>query len=511
MRTRASLLGLLALAAIVATGLRAGDPGRDRFPHAQHAGLFPSCTGCHAGTAAGSKADLFPTKETCAGCHDGKDLGTVDWSAPHTRGTNVRFSHADHAAGLAAAGASADCARCHTVAGAQGAAPTSTRATMKVVAGPQPDACIGCHTHEAPTHLARTAECRTCHVTLVKATRLDSARIAALPKPAEHQAPDFVLAHGAGLKPATVKGQCAICHARESCERCHINGAAVPAIAALEPDARVALLVAGRAGSYPRPASHASGWDVDHGRAARSSIQSCANCHAQAGCRSCHIGEGAQRQIAQLPTPRPGGRAGALPGGSSRPTVEVKSAPGGKNALESLAFRPPSRTRVHGAGFAETHGAAASSGSMSCDACHAKAFCSSCHAGSAKPGFHPVNFLTRHGADAYGGAKDCGSCHNTQSFCKTCHQGSGVASKGRMDVAFHNGQPMWLLQHGEAARKGLEGCTSCHRQQDCARCHSATGGWGVNPHGSGFDASRMSDRNQLTCARCHATTPGRTP
>ncbi len=518
MRTRALLLGLLALAAVVASGLRAGDPGKDRFPHADHARLFPSCTGCHAGAVAGSKAELFPTKEACAACHDGKELRTVDWTTPHARGSNVRFSHADHAAGLAQAGESADCARCHTVAGATGtppaagaASPAGMRAVMRAVTPPQPQACIGCHTHEAPTHLAKSAECRTCHFTLARATRLDTTRIAALPKPAEHGAADFLLKHGDGLKLATAKGQCAICHARESCERCHLNGGSVPAIAALESDARVAVLLAGRAGSYPRPASHAGGWDIDHGTAARAGIQSCGNCHAQAGCRSCHIGEGAQKQIAQLPTPRPGGPTGALVPGPSRPTVELKAAPGGKAALKPLAFRPPTRTRVHGAGFAENHGAAAASGSMSCDACHEKSFCSSCHAGPSKPVFHPANFLNRHGADAYGGAKDCGSCHNTEAFCKTCHQSAGVASRGRVDVAFHTGQPMWLLQHGEAARKGLEGCTSCHRQQDCARCHSATGGWGVNPHGPGFDASRISDRNQLTCARCHVTTPGRTP
>ena len=191
--------------------------------------------------------------------------------------------------------------------------------------------------------------------------------------------------------------------------------------------------------------------------------------------------------------------------------MEVKASPAGKVALKPLAFRPPTKVRAHPPGFAEHHGAAAASGSVECSACHEKTFCSSCHAGSSKPVFHPANFLTRHGVDAYGGARDCSSCHNTQTFCRSCHQGLGVASRGRVDVAFHTGQPMWLLQHGEAARKGLEGCTSCHRQQDCTRCHSATGGWGVNPHGSGFDASRVSARNQLTCARCHATIPGRTP
>lgn len=507
MKARALVPAIVALALAAAGGaslLRAGWSGRDTFPHAQHARLFPLCTGCHAGATGGSEATLFPAKETCASCHDGKDLATVDWTAPRPRASNVRFSHADHASTLADVGESADCARCHTAAGA-----TTVRATMKTVAGPQPQACIGCHAHQAPTHLAEGARCRTCHMPLAKAGKLDTTRIAALPKPAGHDSAGFVLAHGHGVDAKVAQGRCSICHTRESCERCHLNGSTVSAIAALDADARVALLASRKASAYPLPDDHRKDWAARHGETARTDARSCGNCHAQPGCRSCHVGEGAQQRIAQLPMPLPG-RLGALPVGPEKGSVLAKSAPDGAG-VKTLAFAPPRKTRAHPAGFADSHGPAAASGANSCTSCHAQSFCSSCHSGSSKPVFHPANFMLRHGGDAYGGSKNCGSCHNTESFCKSCHQGAGLTSKGRADVGFHNGQPMWLLQHGEAARKGLEGCTSCHKQQDCTRCHSASGGWGVNPHGSSFDASRMGDRNELVCARCHAATPGRNP
>jgi hypothetical protein len=72
-----------------------------------------------------------------------------------------------------------------------------------------------------------------------------------------------------------------------------------------------------------------------------------------------------------------------------------------------------------------------------------------------------------------------------------------------MMAAFHTGKANWVLSHGQAARTGMESCVSCHRQNDCVRCHSASGGWGVNPHRSGFAASRLAERNSASCRMCH--------
>jgi hypothetical protein len=121
--------------------------------------------------------------------------------------------------------------------------------------------------------------------------------------------------------------------------------------------------------------------------------------------------------------------------------------------------------------------------------------------------FHAGNFLERHATDVFGAVTECQSCHDTETFCRACHARTGIAASSRMSAAFHTGQPLWVLSHGQAARMGMEACASCHRQNDCLQCHSAAGGWGVNPHGPGFDASRVAARNAATCRWCHLGDP----
>jgi hypothetical protein len=73
-------------------------------------------------------------------------------------------------------------------------------------------------------------------------------------------------------------------------------------------------------------------------------------------------------------------------------------------------------------------------------------------------------------------------------------------------VAYHDRQPLWLNQHGQAARQEMQTCASCHQQRDCTRCHSDVG-LRVNPHGPGFDAARMAKRNRQMCLTCHLKDP----
>jgi hypothetical protein len=117
-----------------------------------------------------------------------------------------------------------------------------------------------------------------------------------------------------------------------------------------------------------------------------------------------------------------------------------------------------------------------------------------------------ANFGMRHAADAYRRETNCASCHNTEVFCRSCHAANGVGGRGNTVEAFHTGQPQWLLQHGGAARQSLTTCASCHRQRDCMQCHS-TLGWGVNPHGPGFDAARLWKQAKPMCLRCHLSDP----
>lgn len=430
------------------------SPG-ERFPHERHARLFPLCEGCHAGVSqAGSP--LYPDVAECARCHDGRRRPLVAWDAPARAPSNLHFSHASHAAATARSGAPA-CSACHTGVGER----------------PRPEACFACH-GRGDTHLEAGDRCRQCHVAVADVAAWDASRIAALPRPAQHDAPDFAQAHArAALAPAS---SCSTCHARESCERCHVNAARVPAIQALDRDARVAAAVRGKGAAYARPASHDADWGWAHGARAAADAAGCANCHARSSCTACHA--------------RGNAAIGALPDGARARGVEYARAP-----------------RAHAAGFDRKHDAAGGS-EAACLGCHGKETCEDCHAARRAAGFHPANFAARHGPEAYGSQVQCSSCHNTEVFCRSCHAETGRASSGRGTVSFHNASPLWLMGHGQSARQSLESCASCHAQADCARCHSTLGGWGVNPHGAGFNASRMQSMNRLTCLRCHRSAAG---
>lgn len=487
--TRAGLLLLLGVATLPAQG------GAPRFPHDKHDRLFPLCESCHAGIPAGNAATSMPSEASCRECHNGTDVAAVTWQRPVPVVGLLRFSHPAHRSQVDSAGR--ECSTCHATA----------NATRRMDVGRAlPASCLGCHTHRASEHLAPENRCSTCHVPLTAATGLTREAVSALPKPASHGSADFTVAHDPGATLAAAS--CAVCHARESCSRCHVNAATRPLITALGRDARVAALVANRPATYPVPADHRGAtFALDHGRVATASAERCGACHARASCTTCHTGAGAAAVLARLPVPEAGGATGvelvrqALPVRTQPPLALV--------ALRHDTVRTaPVPVRVHLPGFRENHRASAASGALTCSGCHEQRFCSDCHAGENKRSYHAANFLQRHSADAWGRERDCASCHNAELFCRSCHQQSGLASKGRLDAAYHDAQPQWLLQHGRAARQGLQSCTTCHVQRDCMTCHSQVG-WGVNPHGSNFPAERLSSRNATQCLLCHLKVPGR--
>jgi predicted CXXCH cytochrome family protein len=437
---------LLALLAVAATSVLWAATGRqDGFPHLEHAGLFPLCTGCHVGIATGDSAAFYPDPEGCAGCHDGSREEVVEWSGPSRPPGNVVFSHPDHEELVRAtpdADTVAQCGACHREPGAA--------ERMAVRAAPA-EACMACHAHEAPEHLAEGRDCETCHVAIVDAPAIPAARIADFPRPPSHATPAFLETHD----PGDDASSCATCHARQSCTRCHLNAESLPAIRALEPDPRIAGWVTSLEPEYPVPETHRDpSWQRDHGVAAEAAPAACANCHVQANCQSCH-GDVALAALDALPSGGPEERRGVR-------TAEV--------------------TTVHGPAFVRRHSTAAALEGETCSSCHTTTtFCESCHDGPASPAFHLPDFLERHGPEAYGRETDCGACHSTEVFCRACHVQAGLGSQGSLGVAFHSARPFWLLGHGTAARQGLEGCVTCHLQSDCAQCHSAVGGWGVNP------------------------------
>jgi hypothetical protein len=456
---------------------------------------------------------MFPPASACAACHNENDAKPVAWSRRVPHPTNLRFDHPRHARLADSAGSHLDCAACH------GEGPSSGH---MLVTRAVPETCIGCHAHPAPSHFTPGSPCVTCHVPLPRATALSDSTVKTIPKPSWHDVPDFTSSHGALARQSTA--MCGVCHARESCARCHVNAASLQPIAVLGSDPRIARLVSGKPVVYVAPPSHQrSDFLTTHGTLARTNVQGCATCHARPSCRTCHTGPLGARVIDQLPNPeRPAGvqlRAprptpppqwpgtGLLLGATSVATAVVDTPP---PAMTLRADIVNARImHVHPPDFVRTHGPVAASGRLDCAGCHERRLCTSCHQGSGERRYHPFNFVARHPSEAYAREARCGSCHNTEVFCRSCHRdaaGIAAGSKRRSGAA-HAGQPLWLLQHGEAARRGMQGCASCHQQTDCMQCHSAAGGR-INPHGPDFNAEQMRKKNPSLCALCHFTPPG---
>ena len=465
--------------------LRELDP---RFPHEKHANVFPLCTTCHVGVVEPGQP-VFPEPVACESCHDGVVKPRVEW-APRVgpRPGNRRFTHDAHAR-VAAAKNPADsalfrtCSSCHTPADAH-------RMTVQSAVIPK---CFACHGVTASHFDAPPSACATCHVRLTDAPSLTSAQVARFPRPASHEAPDFLLGgHGRAARvpgvragPNAIAASCATCHARNLCLSCHVNALESPAIMALGLDARSPT----RASALLVPPSHrAEDFLRTHGRDAERRGATCATCHTRESCASCHVGA-VPRSVTALPAAAEGRAPGA----------HLTRTP------------PPSHTRE----FRERHGAEANARPASCETCHTRSTCLQCHRPDAarKPGYHPPSFLTLHPSSAYSRSASCSDCHNPAQFCQSCHQQAGLVAQSRLGArGYHDAFRGFSLGHGQAARQNLESCASCHAERDCTACHSAVGGgFRFNPHGPGFNAERMRSKNPSLCAACHGRAAPRAP
>ncbi len=455
---RAILIGavVLAGAATAAQSL----PRSEGFPHARHAGLFPSCTACHAGIETGD-ATRFVSVEpaTCRACHDGQTAPRVSWDGPGEKAaTNRHAVHPGHP--------QLPCEACHRPPGATG--------EMNVQAASF-DNCRVCHAPQTESHLDYENDCYQCHVPLTEATALTTEQIAGLPAPADHASPAFISTHGSAAD-ASIEA-CSVCHARESCTVCHVNAEHVPAIMALDPDPRVEAMLAGVAWEPPVPASHAAeDWELVHGEAMAESPNSCATCHTQEVCSTCHVDTYLEiaKDFATASTEAPDRTGIVVPG--------------------------------HSANFAVAHGPAAVAAEPKCAACHLENYCVDCHDGSGRPSFHPADFVQRHGAEVAAQLTNCSECHSNEVFCRDCHTTQGFAAAGQAPGSYHDAVPDWFMAHGKAARQGLDMCASCHTQSSCMRCHSAVEGFRINPHGPDFDPE--ADKAKGSCTLCHGSAPG---
>ncbi|MBK7534545.1 MAG: cytochrome c3 family protein [Myxococcales bacterium] len=340
-----------------------------------------------------------------------------------------------------------ECLRCHVT------ARTSLSAVDSLL--PAEAACRQCH--PVDRQAASAAACGKCHAGFAVGAPL--LRVSARP-------PALKLSHAA--------------HAQVPCERCH---ASAPGEAAAPSGA---------------PGAPPSGRDAP----GLPSMESCLSCHRDGRrverCTACHLSSSAGRIDVTL-----GGFAGAP---------------------AQVALRPRSALwgDAHGPGFASDHRAAATRIDRTCAACHDESYCSDCHVGAVRPmEFHPDDYLQVHAREARRAASECSTCHRLQSFCVGCHERTGVGtraasewSSGQGAGAFHPAG--WAAsergraenRHAREATRNLPACASCHREDDCLRCHSAdAGGLRVSPHPPAWRGSaqcRALDRaNRRMCLRCH--------
>lgn len=459
-----ALLGLC-----VVGGAAVAVPVQEPFPHEDHAGLFPLCTGCHAGAEGPEGTAFFPEPESCATCHDGVELDTVVWEGPSARPGNLVFDHGRHARSVDESPDPAlACTDCH--------GDVAAEVPMEHVGRAPAEGCLTCHAHQVDDHYVQ-GDCAVCHAPVASAG-VPGVKAAAFPTPADHEAEDFLAAaHGDAAQPEP--GRCAVCHVQDQCTGCHVAGREQPVIASMPP-APAHLDLPRIEPRYPTPVSHlAVTFDEQHDAGAPAE---CTTCHTRSDCTTCHVGPPVEA-VESMPEPA------------------RQIAPG-----VGLERTPP--TSHDNAFWERIHGMRAAADGASCATCHLEQpECIDCHDGPTGSTFHPDRYMLGHAADAAIQDAECATCHSTEVFCRDCHISSGFGSVGRLGQGYHDAQPVWLLQHGQAARQQLETCTSCHQQRDCTQCHSQTGTFRVSPHRSGFDAARAAARNPAVCRACHIGDP----
>jgi hypothetical protein len=443
-----------------------------KFDHELHETMFASCTVCHAG-AERPDAPLYPPATACATCHDGTTASPIEWTPPPLSRGNLRFDHAEHVTRAGEDDTVLACDDCHA------GDPAGERKALA-------EGCFNCH--GTGEHLDIENQCASCHVPMSGAASLTAEQVARFPRPAWHDEGDFAgSGHGSLCPgdPGTDTGsasRCAVCHARDFCEVCHIDASGQPAIQQLATDERS---LAHRA-VLEAPADHSgTSFLHGHGLAMEDAGSRCATCHTRESCTVCHV---ATPRVAEALLPSSPGRA--------RGAVVTRRAPAS-----------------HDASFRAAHGPVAASDPTACAACHSRDQCLECHlpdAAAGTPGYHPPDFLARHPAAAYTQETSCSDCHNPGSFCASCHESAGISSsRVPLGSGYHDGKEFFLVGHGPAARRSLETCVSCHTERDCLVCHSATSGRRFNPHGPGFDAERLRERAPQVCTVCHgAAIPG---
>jgi hypothetical protein len=189
--------------------------------------------------------------------------------------------------------------------------------------------------------------------------------------------------------------------------------------------------------------------------------------------------------------------------------------------LDKVALRPLSDFS-HQGNYIARHGADARGSAATCAACHDQTFCADCHARTvatrvevkfpedvARPFIHRGDYLARHSVEAASDEASCKKCHGND-FCQSCHQAQNLTPTAARPRDPH---PVgWTLPgardfHGEAARRDIASCASCHDQgprSNCVGCHRV-GGLGGNPHPASWLSHHDHGeiRTNGMCTTCH--------
>lgn len=180
----------------------------------------------------------------------------------------------------------------------------------------------------------------------------------------------------------------------------------------------------------------------------------------------------------------------------------------------------PQTFMSHQGAFMRRHGTLARLNEPLCSACHAQSDCDDCHDMTQiltveqrqperiqRQFVHRGDFMVRHAIEAQSQPSRCVRCHEPET-CDSCHIQRGV-SGNRVDGRNPH-PPGWVgtntgasTFHGQAARRDILLCASCHDQgpaTNCIRCHRV-GGYGGNPHPSGWRSLRSV--HDTMCQYCH--------
>jgi hypothetical protein len=189
--------------------------------------------------------------------------------------------------------------------------------------------------------------------------------------------------------------------------------------------------------------------------------------------------------------------------------------------LTSYDLRPLMEVS-HQGDFLRRHAEIARSAQNACGTCHDANFCLDCHAKTTmvpaetlyidrpdREFVHRQDFLGRHPVEERADPDSCQRCHSA-STCETCHQNSGVSAGAPGALNPH--PPGWALPgspsfHGDAARRDITSCASCHdqgAQSNCVSCHRV-GGIGGDPHPASWQSHHSIAEAQQDgrCIMCH--------